>query len=37
MGSFTVEIFDLYRLKTLKRAEIHARARHFAKLTQFKL
>jgi len=37
MGSFTVEKFGLDRLKTLKRAEIHARARHFAKLTQFKL
>jgi len=37
MGSFTVEKFGLDRLKTLKRSEIHARARHFAKLTQFKL
>ncbi len=37
MGSFTVEKFGLDRLKTLKRGEIHARARHFAKLTQFKL
>jgi sugar/nucleoside kinase (ribokinase family) len=37
MGSFTVEKFGLDRLKTLKRREIHARARHFAKLTQFKL
>ncbi len=37
MGSFTVEKFGLDRLKTLKRKEIHARARHFAKLTQFKL
>jgi sugar/nucleoside kinase (ribokinase family) len=37
MGSFTVERFGLDRLKTLKRSEIHARARHFAKLTQFKL
>ncbi len=37
MGSFTVEKFGLDRLKTLKRPEIHARARHFAKLTQFKL
>jgi sugar/nucleoside kinase (ribokinase family) len=37
MGSFTVEKFGLDRLKTLKRNEIHARARHFAKLTQFKL
>jgi sugar/nucleoside kinase (ribokinase family) len=37
MGSFTVEKFGLERLKTLKRTEIHARARHFAKLTQFTL
>jgi sugar/nucleoside kinase (ribokinase family) len=37
MGSFTVEKFGLDRLRTLKRGEIHARARHFAKLTQFKL
>jgi sugar/nucleoside kinase (ribokinase family) len=37
MGSFTVEKFGLDRLTTLKRSEIHARARHFAKLTQFKL
>jgi sugar/nucleoside kinase (ribokinase family) len=37
MGSFTVEKFGLDRLKTLKRPEIHHRARHFAKLTQFKL
>jgi sugar/nucleoside kinase (ribokinase family) len=37
MGSFTVEKFGLDRLGTLKRPEIHARARHFAKLTQFKL
>ena len=37
MGSFTVEKFGLDRLRTLKRLEIHARARHFAKLTQFKL
>ncbi len=37
MGSFTVEKFGLDRLKTLKRSQIHARARHFAKLTQFKL
>jgi sugar/nucleoside kinase (ribokinase family) len=37
MGSFTVEKFGLDRLKTLKRSEIHSRARHFAKLTQFKL
>jgi sugar/nucleoside kinase (ribokinase family) len=37
MGSFTVEQFGLERLRRLRRAEIHARARHFAKLTQFKL
>ena len=37
MGSFTVEKFGLDRLRALKRSEIHARARHFAKLTQFKL
>ena len=37
MGSFTVEKFGLERLRSLKRNEIHGRARHFAKLTQFKL
>ena len=37
MGSFTVERFGLERLLILKKSEIHARARHFAKLTQFKL
>jgi sugar/nucleoside kinase (ribokinase family) len=37
LGSFTVERFGLDRLRVLKRGEIHARARHFAKLTQFKL
>jgi len=37
LGSFAVERFGLERLLALKRAEIHARARHFAKLTQFKL
>jgi sugar/nucleoside kinase (ribokinase family) len=37
MGSFTVEKFGLDRLRTLKRKEIHARARHFSKLTQFEL
>ncbi len=37
MGSFAVERFGLDRLRTLKRAEISVRARHFAKLTQFKL
>jgi sugar/nucleoside kinase (ribokinase family) len=37
MGSFAVEKFGLDRLRHLKRNEIHARARYFAKLTQFKL
>jgi sugar/nucleoside kinase (ribokinase family) len=37
MGSFTVEKFGLDRLRALRRSEIHARARHFAKLTQFTL
>ena len=37
LGSFAVEKFGLDRLRILKRSEIHARARHFAKLTQFKL
>jgi sugar/nucleoside kinase (ribokinase family) len=37
LGSFTVERFGLERLLTLKRSEIHARARRFAKLTQFSL
>jgi sugar/nucleoside kinase (ribokinase family) len=37
MGSFAVEKFGLDRLRHLRRGEIHARARHFAKLTQFKL
>jgi sugar/nucleoside kinase (ribokinase family) len=37
LGSFAVEKFGLDRLRQLKRTEIHARARHFAKLTQFKL
>ena len=37
LGSFAVEKFGLGRLLALKPAEIHARARHFAKLTQFKL
>jgi sugar/nucleoside kinase (ribokinase family) len=35
LGSFAVERFGLERLRTLKRSEINARARHFAKLTQF--
>ncbi|PYT98109.1 MAG: sugar kinase [Acidobacteria bacterium] len=37
LGSFAVEKFGLDRLRHLKRNEIHARARHFAKLTQFQL
>ncbi len=37
MSSFTVEKFGLDRLRTLKRSEIHARARHFARMTQFTL
>lgn len=37
LGSFAVERFGLERLLFLKKSEIHARARHFAKLTQFKL
>jgi len=37
LGSFAVERFGLERLRHLKRSEIHARARHFVKLTQFKL
>lgn len=37
LGSFAVERFGLERLRRVKRAEINARARHFAKLTQFKL
>jgi sugar/nucleoside kinase (ribokinase family) len=37
MGSFAVERFGLERLLHLKKSEIHARARHFSKLTQFKL
>ena len=37
LGSFTVEKFGLDRLRKLKNTEIHARARHFSKLTQFKL
>jgi sugar/nucleoside kinase (ribokinase family) len=37
LGSFAVEEFGLQRLTKLKKTEIHARARHFAKLTQFKL
>jgi sugar/nucleoside kinase (ribokinase family) len=37
LGSFAVERFGLERLLGLKKSEIHARARHFSKLTQFKL
>ncbi len=37
LGSFAVERFGLDRLLKLRKPEIHARARHFAKLTQFKL
>ena len=37
MGSFTVERFGLDRLRTLTRREITARARHFRRLTQFRL
>ena len=37
MGSFAVEGFGLDRLRRLKRREIDARARHFSKLTQFRL
>jgi sugar/nucleoside kinase (ribokinase family) len=37
MGSFAVEKFGVDRLRELKRSEIHARARHFGKITQFKL
>jgi sugar/nucleoside kinase (ribokinase family) len=37
LGSFAVERFGLERLLSLKMGEIHGRARHFAKLTQFKL
>jgi len=37
LGSFAVERFGLDRLRTLKRTEINTRARHFLKLTTFKL
>jgi len=37
LGSFAVEEFGPERLRKLKSKEIHARARHFSKLTQFKL
>jgi sugar/nucleoside kinase (ribokinase family) len=37
LGSFAVEEFGPERLRRLKRSEINTRARHFLKLTQFKL
>jgi sugar/nucleoside kinase (ribokinase family) len=37
MGSFAVERFGLERLRRVTRKDINARARHFAKLTQFEL
>jgi sugar/nucleoside kinase (ribokinase family) len=37
MGSFAVEKFGLERLRSLKKSEISARARHFHKMTQFSL
>jgi len=37
LGSFAVEEFGPERLRRLKRSEIDTRARHFLKLTQFKL
>jgi len=37
LGSFAVEKFGVERLRTLKRAEIHGRARRFEKLTAFRL
>ena len=37
LGSFAVEEFGPERLRKLKLQEIHARARHFSKLTQFTL
>jgi len=37
LGSFAVERFGVERLVKLKRGEINARARQFAKLTSFKL
>lgn len=37
LGSFAVERFGLERLRILTRREITARARHFWRLTQFKL
>ncbi len=37
MGSFAVERFGLDRLRALTRREVDARARHFQRLTQFRL
>lgn len=37
MGSFAVERFGLERIRHVTRREIQARARHFQKLTQFRL
>jgi sugar/nucleoside kinase (ribokinase family) len=37
MGSFAVERFGLERIRKVTRREIDARARHFAKLTQFRV
>jgi len=37
LGSFAVERFGLDRPLSLRKSEIQARARHFSKLTQFKL
>src|SRR5882762_1131553 len=37
LGSFAVEEFGPERLRKLKRSEINTRARHFLRLTQFKL
>ena len=37
LGSFAVEHFGVRRLATLTRREIESRARHFSKLTYFKL
>lgn len=37
MGSFAVERFGLERLRRVTRREINERARHFLKLTQFRL
>jgi sugar/nucleoside kinase (ribokinase family) len=37
LGSYAVERFGVERLLKVKRSEIHARARHFLRLTAFKL